>query len=103
MSLNPATWPRAAKIISVGACALVAASGVTYAVVGDGGSAAPSPAATSAPLSRASSPTLSTASPTPSTPSGLLADCQVGEGMYNGFEPVTSIRLMRMQWLPWSG
>jgi hypothetical protein len=56
MSLNPATWPLAAKIISVGACALVAASGVTYAVATHPGSAAPSPAATSVPLSRASSP-----------------------------------------------
>ncbi len=89
MSLNPATWPLAGKIISVGACTLVTASGVTYAVVGHGGSAAPSPAATSAPLSHTSSPALSTASPEPSTPSGLLAGCQVGEGAGSTFQPVT--------------
>ena len=88
MVLNPATWPLAGKIISVGACALVTASGVTYAVVGHGGSAAPSPAATSAPLSQTSSPALSTASPEPSTPSGLLAGCQVGRDA-GGFQPVT--------------
>ncbi len=35
MSLNPATWPLAGKIISVGACALVTASGITHAVVGE--------------------------------------------------------------------
>jgi len=89
MSLNPATWSFAGRVIGVGACALVAASGVTYAVVDCGGSAAPSPAATSVPLSRASSPALSTASPTPSTPSGLLAGCQVGEGAGSSFQPVT--------------
>ena len=89
MNLNPATWPLAGKIISVGACALVAASGVTYAVAGHGRSAAPSPAATSTPLSQASSPALSTASPEPSSPSGLLAGCQVGEGASSTFQPVT--------------
>ena len=89
MNLNPATWPLAGKIISVGACALVAASGVTYAVAGHGRSAAPSPAATSTPLSQASSPALSTASPGPSSPSGLLAGCQVGEGASSTFQPVT--------------
>ena len=93
MSLNPATWPLAGKILSVGACAVVVGSGVTYAVAARPGSTAPSPPASSTPLSQASSPALSTASPTPSTPSGLLAGCQVGEGTGSTFQPVTQQKI----------
>ena len=89
MSLNPATWPIAGKIISVGACVVVVGSGVTYAVAARPGSTAPSQPASSTPLSQRSSPELSTASPEPSTPSGLLAGCQVGEGAGSTFQPVT--------------
>jgi hypothetical protein len=89
MSVNPATWPLAGKIIGVGMCALVAAGGVTYAVVGHGGGTKPVPGASSVPLSRTSTAPLSTAAPPPSTPSGLLAGCQVGEDTGSSFQPVT--------------
>jgi hypothetical protein len=68
---------------------LVVGSGIMYATVDHPAARAASPAASPTPLSQTSAPALSTASPTPSTPSGLQAGCQVGEGTGSTFQPVT--------------